>query len=66
MLRPGAVLLHEARFQLPTPAPASISLGDVRFHANTECFQGSVPLLPHLCPLSVAGGIFGKPLKMAI
>ena len=30
-----------------------ISLGDVRFRANTERFQGSVPLLPHLCPLSV-------------
>ena len=30
-----------------------ISLRDVGFHANTEGFQGSVPLLPHLCPLSV-------------
>ena len=30
-----------------------ISLWDVTFHANTERFRGSVPLLPHLCPLSV-------------
>ena len=34
----------------------NISLGDVRFRANTERFQGSVPLLPHLCPLSVPKG----------
>ena len=31
----------------------NISLWDVTFHANTERFRGSVPLLPHLCPLSV-------------
>ena len=49
-----------------------ISLGDTGFHANTECFQGLVPLLPHLRPLSVPKGgggmwgIFGKPLKSAI
>ena len=30
-----------------------ISLWDVTFHANTERFRGLVPLLPHLCPLSV-------------
>ena len=33
-----------------------ISLGDTGFHANTECFQGLVPLLPHLRPLSVPKG----------
>ena len=31
----------------------SISLWDGTDHANTERFQGSDPLLPHLCPLSV-------------
>ena len=39
-----------------------ISRGDVRFRANTERFQGSVPLLPQLCPLSVpkgGGGMWG-------
>ena len=35
---------------------ACISLGDIRFCANTERFQGSVTLLPHLCPLSVPKG----------
>ena len=38
-----------------------ISLGDVRFHANTERFQGLVPLWSHLCPLSVRlGGVCGS------
>ena len=38
-----------------------ISLGDIRFHANTERFQGLVPLWPHLCPLSVRlGGVCGS------
>ena len=39
-----------------------ISLGVVAFHANTERFQGLVPLLLHLCPLSVpkgGGGVCG-------
>ena len=47
-----------------------ISFGDVQFRANTERFQGWVPLLPHLFPLSVPKGgmwgVFGKPLKRAI
>ena len=30
-----------------------ISLWDTAFGANAERFQGLVPLLPHLCPLSV-------------
>ena len=30
-----------------------ISLGDGGFYANFLGFRGSVPLLPHLCPLSV-------------
>ena len=39
----------------------AISLGDIRFHANTERFQGLVPLWPHLCPLSVRlGGVCGS------
>ena len=38
----------------------SLSLWDVRFHANTERFQGLVPLWSHLCPLSVQlGGVCG-------
>ena len=38
-----------------------MSLGDIRFHANTERFQGLVPLWPHLCPLSVRlGGVCGS------
>ena len=38
----------------------TISLRDVESRANTERFQGSVPLLPHLCPLSVLkGGYMG-------
>ena len=37
-----------------------ISLWDVQFHANTERFQGLVPLWSHLCPLSVQlGGVCG-------
>ena len=50
----------------------SLSLWDGTDHANTESFQGSDPLLPHLCPLSVPKvgrgmwGTFGKPLKRAI
>ena len=37
-----------------------ISLWDTVFGANTERFQGLVPLLPHLCPLSVPkGGVCG-------
>ena len=50
-----------------------ISLGDGGDYANTERFQGSVPLLLRLCPLSVpeggGGGMwgtFGKPSKRAI
>ena len=40
---------------------SAISLGDVRFHANTERFQGLVPLWSHLCPLSVRlGGVCGS------
>ena len=38
------------------------SYGVVAFHANMEFFQGLVPLLPHLCPLSVpqgGGGVYG-------
>ena len=31
----------------------SISLGVDKFPANTERFQGLVPLLTHLCPLTV-------------
>ena len=42
---------------------ACISLWDTAFGANTERFQGLVPLLPHLCPLSVpkggGGGMWG-------
>ena len=50
---------------------SSISLWDTAFGANTERFQGFLPLLPHLCPLSVPKGggmwgIFGKPFKRAI
>ena len=42
------------------PVKVSISLWDVRFHANTERFQGLVPLWSHLCPLSVRlGGVCG-------
>ena len=37
-------------------APESISLWDTAFGVNTERFQGLVPLLPHLCPLSVPKG----------
>ena len=33
--------------------PACKSLGDVRFYANMLGFWGSVPLLPHLCPLGI-------------
>ena len=33
-----------------------ISLWDVQLHANTERFQGLVPLWSHLCPLSVQLG----------
>ena len=36
--------------------PFSIALWDVQFHANTERFQGLVPLWSHLCPLSVQLG----------
>ena len=48
-----------------------VSLGDDAVCANFVGFRGSVPLLPHLCPLSVPEGgdmwgIFGKPLKRAI
>ena len=43
-------LLREGVKMVPPPP---ISLWDVTFHANTERFRGSVPLLPHLCPLSV-------------
>ena len=56
---------------LVPPMLHPISLRDVRFGANTERCLGSVPLLPHLCPLSVPKGgggmwgIFGKPLKRA-
>ena len=32
---------------------AIISLGDYAVCANFVGFRGSVPLLPHLCPLSV-------------
>ena len=32
---------------------ASISLGDGERRANMERFRWPVPLLPHLCPLSV-------------
>ena len=48
---------------------ALIALGDVGFHANTERFRGSVPVLPHLRPPCVPGGMwgrFGKPLKRAV
>ena len=45
---------------LPPRALTGISLWDVRFHANTERFQGLVPLWSHLCPLSVRlGGVCG-------
>ena len=45
---------------LPLGFDGCISLWDVRFGANTERFQGSVPLSPHLCPLSVPkGGVCG-------
>ena len=37
-------------------ATVCISLGVVAFHANTERFQGLVPLLLHLFPLSVPKG----------
>ena len=38
----------------------AISLWDGQEHANTERFQGSVPSLPRLCPLSVPkGGVCG-------
>ena len=43
-------------FGLTTRIVAMISLGVFAFHANTERFQGLVPLLPHLCPLSVPKG----------
>ena len=36
-----------------TVAADDISLGDGTDYANTERFQGSVPLLPDLCSLSV-------------
>ena len=53
-------------------ADKGISLGDVADYANFVGFRGSVPLLPHLRPLSVPQvgrgmwGILGKPLKRAI
>ena len=40
--------------------PPDISVWDTGFHANTERFQGLVPFLPHLCPLTVPkGGVCG-------
>ena len=49
----------------------NISLGIGAESANFVRFRGSLPLLPHLCPLSVPygggmWGIFGKPLTRAI
>ena len=46
-------------------------LWDTAFHANTERFQGLVPLLPQLCSLECPKGggmwgIFRKPFKRAI
>ena len=37
----------------PPPRMHRISLGDGGEHANFLGFRGSVPLLPHLCQLSV-------------
>ena len=38
----------------------SLSLWDTAFGANTKRFEGLVPLLPHLCPLSIPkGGVCG-------
>ena len=60
---------HRARtVRAPCDNAPHISLWDVGFGANTERFQGLVPFLPHLYPLSVPKGggyvgIFGKPLK---
>ena len=36
-----------------------ISLGDVENCANSVGFRVSLPLLPHLCPLSVLVGVCG-------
>ena len=48
------MLLAKPLFPLP------ISVWDVWNGADTERFQGSVPLLPHLCLLSVRkGGLCG-------
>ena len=53
-------LLRRRRPHAGLKAPHT-SLGDVRFHANTERFQGLVPLWSHLCPLSVRlGGVCGS------
>ena len=43
-----------------------ISLGAVVFHANTERFQGLVPLLLHLCPLSVPKGGYVGYIRKAL
>ena len=47
LLRPCPYISHYIQHQ------NTISLRDIRFGANTERFQGLVPLSPHLCPLSV-------------
>ena len=52
--------LQNAGMTCQTISGCSISLWDTAFGANTERFQGLVPLLPHLCPLSVPkGGVCG-------
>ena len=45
-----------------------ISLGDVEESANFVCFMGLLPLLPHLCPLSVlyGGGGYGGYIQKAL
>ena len=67
---PHRHLLIHGRRRLFHDVHTCISLWDAYFHANTEIFQGLVPLLPHLCPLSVPKGdmwgIFGTPLKGGI
>ena len=47
-----AQAIKPANIMKLSPGQTGIS-GDTAFHANTERFQGLVPLLPHLCPLSV-------------
>ena len=57
--RQGVSTIH-APENFPHHRQVGISLWDVRFPANTERFQGLVPLWSNFCPLSVRlGGLCG-------